>query len=231
MLLSPALALILAVFLVPALPRLPQAVLDAAARDGEPVTDAEQRGLVFLSCWRGRAALCFLSPALALSAAPAGTLAAVPVAVLATGLTVLALQDAVTRILPDTLTLPLLWIGLLAAALSVWHIHPDEAIIAASIGYCIFRGIDEIGLRLKGCVCLGGGDAKLVAVLGAWCGLEGMAVTVLIASVAMALIAAVKRLRHSPDPYVPLGPALALAGFVFATHTNITNIIVNTIIP
>jgi leader peptidase (prepilin peptidase)/N-methyltransferase len=115
--------------------------------------------------------------------------------------------------LPDALTLPLVPAGLLVT----WWLTPwalaDHA-IGAALGYAAFYSLAWVYRRLRGREGLGQGDAKLLAVAGAWLGWEGLPVMVLLAALAGLSLAGALAMRHGRVDAVeplPFGPALALA--------------------
>ena len=134
----------------------------------------------------------------------------------------LAWIDAQTFRLPDILTLPLIPAGLLLA----WHedglpAAADHAATAAA-GFCIFRAVALAYRALRGRDGLGEGDAKLLAALGAWTGLAGLAPTILGAALAGLAAALLLRLRGqavSAATAIPFGPCLALAGWIVRLYT------------
>lgn len=122
--------------------------------------------------------------------------------------------DLRTHSLPDELTLPLLWCGLLTGALGGFA-SPADAIIGAAAGYLSFRAIYEGFKRCTGREGLGFGDMKLLAALGAFFGWQALPSLVLVAAlgglaVGVTLIVLRKLDRRAP---IPFGPYLALAGF------------------
>lgn len=133
--------------------------------------------------------------------------------VLGWSLLTLALCDWRTYTLPDLLTLPLLVLGLAAtAALSA----PDltDHALAAALGYTLFRGVALLYRRVRGREGLGAGDAKLLAVAGAWLGLAALPWVVLIAALTGLVFAGGLALRGQPiggSLMLPFGPCLALA--------------------
>ncbi len=99
----------------------------------------------------------------------------------------LALIDFEHQLLPDDLTLPLLWLGLLA---SLWQpfVSPREAIVGAAVGYLSLWSVFHLFKALTGKEGFGYGDFKLLAALGAWFGVGAILPIVLLASVAGALV-------------------------------------------
>jgi prepilin signal peptidase PulO-like enzyme (type II secretory pathway) len=135
-----------------------------------------------------------------------------------TTLLALALIDADTMLLPDALTLPLMWAGLIAAQLGWTGLPLSEALWGAVAGYLSLWLVYQVFLRLTGKHGLGGGDFKLLAALGAWLGWQALPWLVLGASLLGLLFAAVLMWRgqYQKDQHIPLGPSLALAGAVLA---------------
>jgi leader peptidase (prepilin peptidase)/N-methyltransferase len=135
-----------------------------------------------------------------------------------TTLLALALIDADTLLLPDALTLPLMWAGLIAAQLGWSGLPVPEALWGAVAGYLSLWLVYQVFLRLTGKHGLGGGDFKLLAALGAWLGWQALPWLVLGASLLGLLFAAVLMWRgqYQKDQQIPLGPSLALAGAVLA---------------
>ena len=139
-----------------------------------------------------------------------------PTLVLGLALVALSLIDLATLRLPDALTLPLIAAGIGFAALFKW----DGAswgdlrwrIAAAALGYGLLFGVAWFYHRWRGRHGLGLGDAKLLAAAGAWLGLEGLAPTLLVASLsglAAALISHAAGRPITAVTRVPFGPFLA----------------------
>jgi leader peptidase (prepilin peptidase)/N-methyltransferase len=152
------------------------------------------------------------------SAATMGIAGSALWAVCAAGWVLLALGwiDWNCMILPDVLTLPLIVAGLLAT----WWLEPfaltDHA-LAAALGYTALRGLALLYRRLRGRDGLGEGDAKLLAALGAWVGLDNLPSVVLGAALAGLAWAGLLRLRGAAltgSTALPFGPFLALSGWV-----------------
>lgn len=123
--------------------------------------------------------------------------------------------DLRTRLLPDQLTLPLLWLGLIASVENL-YMGPKSALLGAIAGYLSLWSVYWVFKQLTGKEGMGHGDFKLLAALGAWVGLKGILPTVLLSSLVGAIIgsiwlAAKGRDRATP---IPFGPYLAIAGWV-----------------
>ncbi len=121
-------------------------------------------------------------------------------------------------LLPDALTLPLLWIGLL---FNTWNtfVPLKEAVIGAAAGYLVLWLIFHIFRLLTGKEGMGRGDFKLLACLGAWTGWRMLPLTVLAAAAIGAIVGGSwllfsKRGREHP---IPFGPFLAAAGLLALT--------------
>ena len=129
-------------------------------------------------------------------------------------LVALAFIDWDTTLLPDDITLPLLWAGLLAATLRWIDISPTDAITGATAGYLSLWAV-YWGFKLAtGKEGMGYGDFKLFAALGAWFGWQSLVPIILIASVVGAVVGiAMKFASHLREgKYVPFGPFLAAGG-------------------
>lgn len=123
--------------------------------------------------------------------------------------------DADTQLLPDDLTLPLLWLGLLIN-LNGTFVPLSEAVIGAAAGYLSLWSIYWLFKLVTGKEGMGYGDFKLLAALGAWLGWKMLPVIVLLSSavgavVGIALIILARRGRDIP---IPFGPYLAAAGLL-----------------
>jgi leader peptidase (prepilin peptidase)/N-methyltransferase len=127
----------------------------------------------------------------------------------------LAFIDLDTTLLPDSLTLPLLWLGLLFNLGSCFTSLQD-AVIGAMVGYLVLWSVYWLFKLVTGKEGMGYGDFKLLAALGAWLGWPLLPVTLLLSSVVgagigVAMIVFVKHDRRVP---IPFGPYLAGGGLV-----------------
>ncbi|MBV6632811.1 MAG: prepilin peptidase [Alphaproteobacteria bacterium] len=125
----------------------------------------------------------------------------------------MTLADVKHMALPDRLTLPLLWVGLLASALNITPVPPDYAIMGAAAGFGFLWLLQEAYFRLRGIIGIGGGDVKLLGAIGAWVGIEYVFLTAVFAALLGLLVFAVLGLlRLYQDQHKPFGPMLAAAG-------------------
>jgi leader peptidase (prepilin peptidase) / N-methyltransferase len=131
------------------------------------------------------------------------------------GWTLLTLSwiDVATLTLPDLLTLPLLAAGLLVT----WLTQPDaltDHALAAILAYSSFWLLATVYRHLRGWDGLGGGDLKLLAAAGAWCGVQPLPFIVLTSACLGLLFALGTAIRHrslSMQMRIPFGPCLAAA--------------------
>ncbi len=119
-------------------------------------------------------------------------------------------------ILPDNLTLPMIWLGLILAYFGVLPIDFSSAFIGAIVGYLFFWVIYWFVLLLFKKRGMGHGDFKLLSLIGAWLGAGAILPVVILSTligsiVGIALIAFFKHDRNKP---IPFGPYLALGGVV-----------------
>jgi leader peptidase (prepilin peptidase)/N-methyltransferase len=129
----------------------------------------------------------------------------------------LTLIDFDTQLLPDNLTLPLLWAGLLANLLGAAPIaNLRDAVIGAIAGYLALWAVYWLFKLIRGKEGMGYGDFKLLAALGAWLGWQLLPVIVLLSSVVGAFIGITLIVFKGRDHSVPLafGPYLAIAGAI-----------------
>jgi leader peptidase (prepilin peptidase) / N-methyltransferase len=164
-----------------------------------PIVEALTGALFFFCVWRWG----WSSSALAWSGFSAALL-------------VLALIDWDTTLLPDDVTLPLLWAGLLVAALQ-WNpaVSLNSALWGAVAGYLSLWLVYWAFKLATGKEGMGYGDFKLFAALGAWFGWPALIPMILMASVIGAVIGIAMKFSSGlrEGGYVPFGPFLAGAGF------------------
>lgn len=128
---------------------------------------------------------------------------------LITALTILAFLDLEHRLLPDLLTLPLLAVGILGAALSEGR-SVAGACAAAAMAFGYFVLVCFASKRIAGRDALGGGDAKLAAALGAWFGVAGGGMIVFLSGIISLVIALARRVdgKEGVCEKFPFGTAL-----------------------
>lgn len=121
--------------------------------------------------------------------------------------------DFRTQLLPDQLTVPLLWLGLL---LSLWAVFVDApvAIVGAVAGYLVLWSVFWLFKLLTGKEGMGYGDFKLLAALGAWLGWSLLPLVILLASVVGSLVGVAWLLVRGRSLPFAFGPYLAAAGWV-----------------
>ena len=121
------------------------------------------------------------------------------------------------QILPDTMTLSLLWLGLLVNTQGLF-VPLESAVFGAAAGYGVLWGFFHIFKLLTGKEGMGFGDFKLLAALGAWLGLTAVPLIILLSSVVGAVvgIAGILILGRDRQLPIPFGPYLAAAGWIAA---------------
>ncbi|HEX7340570.1 MAG TPA: A24 family peptidase [Rhodanobacteraceae bacterium] len=124
--------------------------------------------------------------------------------------------DFRTQLLPDQLTYPLLWLGLLGSVLPL-RVDPVHAIVGAAIGYLALWSIYWLFKLTTGKEGMGYGDFKLLAALGAWMGPLALLPIALISSLVGAILGGllIALNRHKREVPIPFGPFLAVAGWIW----------------
>ncbi len=123
--------------------------------------------------------------------------------------------DLDTQLLPDSITLPLLWLGLLTNAGGAFT-DLRSAVIGAAAGYLALWSVYWLFKLVTGKEGMGFGDFKLLAAIGAWCGWQALPLTILLSSFIGAAvgIALMVFARHGRSVPIPFGPYLGAAGIV-----------------
>lgn len=134
-------------------------------------------------------------------------------AIFALALIALTLIDLDTQLLPDDITLPLLWLGLIV---NIGHGFTDltDAVVGAVVGYLILWGVYWLFKLVTGKEGMGYGDFKLLAAIGAWFGWQMLPAVILLSSISGAAIgiALIIFKGKSSSSAIPFGPYLALGG-------------------
>ncbi len=144
--------------------------------------------------------------------ATAQTMAAL---ILTWSLVALTMIDAQKQILPDNITQPLLWLGIIVNIPELFT-SIESSVIGAIAGYLILWFIYHLFRILTGKEGMGYGDFKLLAVLGAWMGWEMLPLIIVLSSVVGAIIgiAMIVFRKHDKGVPIPFGPYLAIAGWI-----------------
>ena len=145
------------------------------------------------------------------------TLVAVAACLLLWSLIALTFIDFDTQLLPDNITLPLAWAGLLANVAGLMPgVSLRDAVIGAIAGYLALWSVYWLLKLIRGKEGMGYGDFKLLAALGAWLGWQMLPLIVLLSSVVGALIGIGLVVFKGRDHQIPLafGPYLAIAGAI-----------------
>ncbi|HEY0063450.1 MAG TPA: A24 family peptidase [Telluria sp.] len=121
--------------------------------------------------------------------------------------------DLETQYLPDDLTLPLMWLGLLIN-LNATFASLRDAVIGAVAGYLVLWSVNALFKLVRKIDGMGGGDFKLLAALGAWMGWQMLPAIILLSSVVGAVvgISLILFKGNGRDTRIPFGPYLAGAG-------------------
>ncbi|MFA7592601.1 MAG: A24 family peptidase [Thiohalobacteraceae bacterium] len=127
----------------------------------------------------------------------------------------LSLIDFDHKLLPDSITLPLLWLGLLLGLETVFtDLH--SSIIGAAAGYLSLWSVYQLFRLVTGKEGMGFGDFKLLAAIGAWLGWQALPVTILLSSLVGAVVGITLILARGRDRNIPIpfGPYIAAAGWL-----------------
>ena len=141
---------------------------------------------------------------------------------LSCALVAISLIDADHQIIPDSIAIPLLWVGLI---MSLFHplagtdtlfIAPQDAVVGAVAGYLSLWSVYQLFKLITGKEGMGYGDFKLLAALGAWLGWQALPTIILMSAVVGAIIGIVLIIFRGRDRQIPIpfGPYLAAAGWI-----------------
>ncbi|KXI23279.1 prepilin peptidase [Photobacterium sanguinicancri] len=124
--------------------------------------------------------------------------------------------DIDKMLLPDQLTLPLMWAGLMLAVLGISPVSIEDALIGAMFGYLSLWSLYWCFKLLTGKEGMGYGDFKLLAALGAWLGWQSLPFVILLSSLIGAICGIILMKIQKSDTQAPFsfGPYLAMAGWV-----------------
>lgn len=127
----------------------------------------------------------------------------------------LTMIDVDHQLLPDEITLPLLWAGLLFNSQAV-YVGLESAVLGAVFGYLILWSVYWLFKLVTGKEGMGYGDFKLLAALGAWMGWESLHMIILMSSLVGAVVGIALLIvkRQGKDVPIPFGPYLAAAGWI-----------------
>ena len=196
---------------------------------GAQITAMQNIPVVSWIALRGRCAACRAPisvryPAVELAAGALAVLLAwrlgysaalLPALVYGWALLALTFIDLDTQLLPDDITLPLLWLGLLANAFGAF-VDLHSAVLGAAAGYLVLWLVYWAFRLLAKKEGMGYGDFKLLAAIGAWTGWQVLPVAIGVAAGLGAVIGSISLWlsRKGADTRIPFGPYLALGGIV-----------------
>ncbi|MFC1329156.1 MAG: prepilin peptidase [gamma proteobacterium symbiont of Ctena orbiculata] len=127
----------------------------------------------------------------------------------------LSMIDFDVQLLPDNITLPFLWLGLVISLGTIFT-DPRSAIIGAAAGYLSLWSVYQLFKRLTGKEGMGYGDFKLLAMLGAWLGWHYLPQIILLSAMVGAVVGILLIVLRGRDRNIPIpfGPYLAAAGWI-----------------
>lgn len=141
--------------------------------------------------------------------------------------------DIDTQYLPDQLTLPVLWLGLLLN-LNGMYTDINSALIGAVAGYLVLWTVYQLFKLVTGKEGMGFGDFKLLAMIGAWCGWQMLPAVILISSVIGAVVGIlmIATKYHEKGKPIPFGPYLGGAGWIaFVWGEQINSMYLSLLVP
>ncbi len=130
-------------------------------------------------------------------------------------LVALTFIDLEHKLLPDLLTLPLIWLGLVVNSFGLFSTLED-ALWGVVAGYMSLWLVYWVFRLVTGKHGMGYGDFKLLAALGAWLGWETLPIIVLISAAFGVVVSLILRMKTTPiDPQIPFGPFLSMGGCIY----------------
>ncbi len=131
------------------------------------------------------------------------------------GLVAMSMIDIDHQLLPDSLVLPLLWLGLILNSFGLF-VSLESALWGAVVGYLSLWSVYWLFKLVTGKEGMGYGDFKLLAMLGAWGGWQVLPLTILLSSVVGAVLGTIllRMQRAESSTPIPFGPYLAIAGWI-----------------
>lgn len=135
--------------------------------------------------------------------------------ILTWSLIAMSVIDIHKQILPDNITLPVLWLGLIISLFNIF-VPAETSIVGAVAGYLILWSVYQLFKLLTGKEGMGFGDFKLLALLGAWFGWQQLPLIIILSSAAGAVIGISLIIFQQRDRQIPIpfGPYLAIAGWI-----------------
>ncbi len=129
-------------------------------------------------------------------------------------LIIIAFIDYDTMLIPDQLSLPLIWLGLMVALFGVF-VNSSQAIVGALVGYLSLWLVFQLFKLLTGKEGMGYGDFKLLSAAGAWMGAKPLILVVILASFVGAVLGGLTLLfNKNAEKQIPFGPYLAAGAWV-----------------
>jgi len=143
------------------------------------------------------------------------TLAGLSALLLTWVLIALTMIDVDHQLLPDNMTLPLLWLGIICNSFGLFT-DLESSVFGAVFGYLVLWGVFWLFKLLTGKEGMGYGDFKLLAALGAWMGWQSLPLIIILSSVVGAVIgiAGIVIMGRDKNVAIPFGPYLAIAGWI-----------------